>query len=254
MIPTAASLFSQFGSKTAPQLPSYDSECSIKLIMLGESGSGKTSLSQRFSTDEFHPYSESTVGASYCERSMIYEHRLLLDSADVDDDNRAQKPSEPSKINVTFKMWDTAGQEKYHAMASMYYRGAAAAILVFDISRPSTFQTLQLWVEELKAKGPPDIVLIVCGNKCDLDHPGDRQVSREEGDSYAMNIGACYMETSAKVNTNVKELFEEVARQVTDIPVRGSELNGSDGTAEIPISLGATSQDFPASRSACCGS
>ena len=202
--------------------------------MLGESGSGKTSLSLRFSADEFRPYLASTVGASFFETSMIYQD---------DDEDGTEK-----KTNIVFKIWDTAGQEKYHALASMYYRGAAAAILVFDISRASSFQTLQGWVEELKDKGPPDIFMVVCGNKSDLDESGDRQVSQQEAEAYAVDVGACYIETSAKDNKNVRELFKQVAKKVAD----NSNASEDTGTAETPINLGARSQDLE--TSSCCGS
>lgn len=70
---------------------------------------------------------------------------------------------------IKFQIWDTAGQEKYHSLAPMYYRGAAAAIIVYDITRSATFDTLKMWVRELQTMGPENIVLVVCGNKADLE-------------------------------------------------------------------------------------
>jgi Ras-related protein Rab-22 len=171
----------------------YDTERSLKLILLGDTSVGKTSLALRFANDEFRPYMEATIGASFSEPTMIMDRQ-----------------------KITFHVWDTAGQEKYHALASMYYRGASAAVVVFDISRPSSFFTLQRWVEELFEKGPAGIALVVCGNKLDLEASGDRQVTREEAEGYANQIGACYMETSARDATNVREMFEMVARKVPD--------------------------------------
>jgi Ras-related protein Rab-5C len=126
---------------------------------------------------------------------------------------------------IKFQIWDTAGQEKYHSLArkifsnsflrtivtllfffvAMYYRGAAAAILVYDITRTSTFRTLQNWVEELRSKGPKDIALAIAGNKADLED--SREVDRKEAAAYAETIGALYLETSAKDDTNVQDLF-----------------------------------------------
>lgn len=189
----------------------FDHERSLKLILLGDTSVGKTSLALRFSADEFQPYSESTIGASFSEPTMIID-----------------------KTKITFNIWDTAGQEKYHALASMYYRGASAAIVVFDISRPSSFLTLQRWVNELKEKGPGDIVIVVCGNKVDLETSGDRQVSREEAEGYATQIGACYMETSARDNTNVKELFAEVAAKVPiDPDTTSTDTAGTGSTIQL---------------------
>ena len=235
--------------------------------MLGESGSGKSSLSLRFSTDEFQPYTESTVGASFFETSMIYQKgdndkddnaaAITADDSDhgitANDGNAATEPQQKQpKTKVTFKIWDTAGQEKYHALASMYYRGAAAAILVFDISRTHSFRTLQRWVEELKAKGPSDIVVVLCGNKSDLDHSGDRNVSQQQATDYAATVGALYMETSAKDNTGVKEMFRQVAKKIIDdfpdriIPKASDDIVG----AASCINLGVRAQDVDSSS--CC--
>jgi hypothetical protein len=77
---------------------------------------------------------------------------------------------------IKYQIWDTAGQEKYHSLAPMYYRGAAAAIIVYDITRASSFQTLKNWVRELQQLGPENIVIAVCGNKSDLE---DKRVRRD---------------------------------------------------------------------------
>jgi Ras-related protein Rab-5C len=196
MMPSTLEFVNQSnGTREPPVFP--DLETSIKLILLGEANTGKTSLSLRFTHDEFGPYTEPTIGASFFEPTRIYTHAET-----------------GRKTQVTFKIWDTAGQEKYHSLASMYYRGAQSAVIVFDISRPSSFLTLKRWVEELNAKGPPGILLVICGNKLDLEESGDRKVSTEEASEYATSIGAWYIETSARDSTNVKELFEHVAQEI----------------------------------------
>jgi Ras-related protein Rab-22 len=108
------------------------------------------------------------------------------------------------------QIWDTAGQEKYHSLAPMYYRGAAAAIVVYDITRKPSYATLQTWVEELKKHGPPNIVLAVAGNKSDLEDR--RSVPTATAESYASSIGAIFSETSAKDDTNVISIFENVIK------------------------------------------
>ena len=240
--------------------------------MLGESGSGKSSLSLRFSTDEFRPYSESTVGASFFETSMIHrpgdkdkndEHGAarLADNQDdeVTADNNGnattteQQQHQKPNTKVTFKIWDTAGQEKYHALASMYYRGAAAAIIVFDISRTHSFRTLQGWVDELKTKGPSDIVVVLCGNKSDLEDSGDRHVSQQQAMDYAATVGALYTETSAKDNTGVQEMFRQVAKKIIEdfperiLPKASDEVAGASSC----INLGATRAQVVDSSSCC---
>lgn len=94
----------------------------------------------------------------------------------------------------------------------MYYRGAAAAIIVYDITKPATFQTLKNWVRELKQLGPENIVLAVCGNKADQE--AERQVSKEEAAAYAHEIGAIFAETSAKVNKGVQDVFMDLSRRL----------------------------------------
>jgi small GTP-binding protein len=113
---------------------------------------------------------------------------------------------------IGFKIWDTAGQEKYRSLAPMYYRGSQAAILVYDITKPASFESLKDWANELRRNGPADLVLAVCGNKLDLQE--DRLVMRSAGVKYAKQIGALYVETSAKEGDDVERLFVEIARKV----------------------------------------
>ena len=215
-----------FQSKTRrrPAEDQVDCESTVKLILLGETNAGKTSIALRFANDDFSPYSESTIGASFFEKSII-----INESSDGE--------SSPKRRKVIFNIWDTAGQEKYHALASIYYRGAGAAVLVYDISRPGSFSVLQSWAEELKGKGPEGILIIVCGNKVDLEATGDRKVSSDDAKSYADGIGAHYIETSARNNTNVRELFEYIAEQIPNMP---NIANADESAGSTQIQLGAT--------------
>eukprot|EP01031_Cornospumella_fuschlensis_P029341 gene29341-35419_t len=158
----------------------------VKVVLLGDTGVGKSSLVLRFVTNSFRPYSESTIGASFMSKLITVN----------------SKP-------IKFQIWDTAGQEKYHSLAPMYYRGAAAAILVYDITREASFKTLQSWVEELQQKGPKEIALAIAGNKKDLE--ANREVNAEAAASYAEQIGAIFMETSAKDDTNVQDVFTRLS-------------------------------------------
>jgi small GTP-binding protein len=113
---------------------------------------------------------------------------------------------------IKYQIWDTAGQEKYHSLAPMYYRGAAAAVIVYDITRATTFTTLKNWVRELQQLGPENIVIAVCGSKADMEEK--REVSRGEAEAYANEIGAIFLETSAKTNKGVQDVFMELCRKL----------------------------------------
>lgn len=161
----------------------------VKVVLLGDTGVGKSSLVLRFITNEFKPYVESTIGASFMSKLILVD-------------------SQPIK----FQIWDTAGQEKYHSLAPMYYKGAAAAIVVYDITKRKTFETLQQWISELKTQGPENIVLAIAGNKSDLE--SERQVPASEAQAYATSIGASFLETSAKTKSNVDEIFLNISKNL----------------------------------------
>uniref|UniRef100_A0A8C4VZQ0 RAB5B, member RAS onco family n=1 Tax=Gopherus evgoodei TaxID=1825980 RepID=A0A8C4VZQ0_9SAUR len=119
--------------------------CQFKLVLLGESAVGKSSLVLRFVKGQFHEYQESTIGAAFLTQSVC-----------LDD------------TTVKFEIWDTAGQERYHSLAPMYYRGAQAAIVVYDITNQETFARAKTWVKELQRQASPNIVIALAGNKADL--------------------------------------------------------------------------------------
>ncbi|KAF6089100.1 RAB31, member RAS oncogene family [Phyllostomus discolor] len=139
-----------------------------------------------------------------------------------------------------FLIWDTAGQERFHSLAPMYYRGSAAAVIVYDITKQDSFHTLKKWVKELKEHGPENIVMAIAGNKCDLSDI--REVPLKDAKEYAESIGAIVVETSAKNAINIEELFQGISRQ---IPPLDSHENGNNGA----IKLGKPTA--PASRRCC---
>jgi len=121
----------------------------------------------------------------------------------------------------TVQIWDTAGQERYRSLAPMYYRGAAAAVVVFDVTNKETFEGAKTWVTELKRKGDPGVTIALAGNKCDLP---ERNVDRDEAVEYAKAQGIMYMDVSAKSNTNIKEMFVSIAKALP----KASQADNSD--------------------------
>lgn len=160
-----------------------------KLVLLGDMGAGKSSLVLRFVKGQFYDYQESTIGAAFFSQTLA-----------VND------------ITVKFEIWDTAGQERYHSLAPMYYRGAAAAIIVYDITNMDSFARAKKWVQELQRQGNANLVMALAGNKSDL--ASKRKVELEEGQKYADENGLFFMETSAKNAQNVNEIFYEIARKL----------------------------------------
>ncbi|GAB5034081.1 ras-related protein rab-5c-like [Nannochloropsis oceanica] len=193
----------------------------IKLVLLGDSGVGKSSLVLRFVTQSFKPYSESTIGASFMSKVVELDGQT-----------------------VKVQIWDTAGQEKYHSLAPMYYRGAAAAVVVYDLTRAESFATLQRWVSELRERNPKDMEIMIAGNKNDLE--SERQVARSDAEVYAKSIGAGYVETSAKDDVGVRDLFLSLCRKVPGpMPSTGETARGG-------IYLASETQGEKERKGTCC--
>ncbi|KDO33143.1 hypothetical protein SPRG_01955 [Saprolegnia parasitica CBS 223.65] len=156
-----------------------------KIVILGCTDTGKTSLTIRYCHNNFATPTAATIGASFLQK------RILVD-----------------KQKMTLQIWDTAGQERFKSMASMYYRNAKAAILVFDVTKQDTFDKVKEWLSELRKHVDNDIVLALVGNKCDL--PTDFNFGLAE--AYAKEIGATAHRTSAQSGHGVTEMFETVSR------------------------------------------
>jgi len=178
--------------KGTPQRPNGVQQGKIqpfKLVLLGESAVGKSSLVLRFVKGQFHEYQESTIGAAFLTQTVCFDD-----------------------TTVKFEIWDTAGQERYHSLAPMYYRGSQAAIVVYDITNTDTFTRAKNWVKELHRQASANIVIALAGNKADLGNK--RMVEYDEAQAYSEENGLLFMETSAKTAMNVNELFLAIAKKL----------------------------------------
>ncbi|KAJ9562989.1 hypothetical protein OSB04_008149 [Centaurea solstitialis] len=164
----------------------------FKIVLIGDSAVGKSNLLARFARDEFYPNSKSTIGVEF----------------------QTQKIEIKGK-EVKAQIWDTAGQERFRAVTSAYYRGAVGALLVYDISRRQTFDSIGRWLNELHTHSDMNVVSILVGNKSDLKD--DREVSTDEGKSLAETEGLFFMETSALDSSNVTAAFETVVKEIYNI-------------------------------------
>eukprot|EP01065_Artemidia_motanka_P036049 TRINITY_DN43951_c0_g1_i1.p1 TRINITY_DN43951_c0_g1~~TRINITY_DN43951_c0_g1_i1.p1 ORF type:complete len:204 (+),score=52.72 TRINITY_DN43951_c0_g1_i1:76-687(+) len=180
---------------------------SFKLVLLGESAVGKSSIVLRFVRQDFLEFQEATIGAAFLTQVVNLGDQV-----------------------IKFEIWDTAGQERYKSLAPMYYRGAAAAIVVYDITTAETFGRAKNWVGELQRSGDAAVIIALAGNKCDL--ADRRAVDEGEARAYAEEKGLLFMETSAKNNHNVNELFLAIARK---LPSRSAVQNQPRGGPRVDI-------------------
>jgi len=192
--------------------------CQFKLVLLGESAVGKSSLVLRFVKGQFHEYQESTIGAAFLTQTIAVDESTI----------------------VKFEIWDTAGQERYHSLAPMYYRGAQAAIVVYDITNQESFAKAKNWIKELQRQANPNIVIALAGNKADL--AAKRVVEYEEAQAYAEDNGLLFMETSAKSSMNVQDIFLEIARKLPKNEGGGGPAGRGHGGVNISEEAGQQQQ------------
>ncbi|XP_030365682.1 ras-related protein Rab-8A isoform X1 [Strigops habroptila] len=161
----------------------------FKLLLIGDSGVGKTCALFRFSEDAFNATFISTIGIDFKIRTIELDGK-----------------------KIKLQIWDTAGQERFRTITTAYYRGAMGIMLVYDITNEKSFENIRNWVRNIKEHASPDVEKMILGNKCDANDK--RQVSREQGEKLAASFGIKFMETSAKANINIENAFFTLARDI----------------------------------------
>ncbi|OOF99766.1 hypothetical protein ASPCADRAFT_203567 [Aspergillus carbonarius ITEM 5010] len=229
---------------------------SVKLVLLGEAAVGKSSLVLRFVNNDFQENKEPTIGAAFL----------------------TQKCSLPTRT-IKFEIWDTAGQERFASLAPMYYRNAQAALVVYDVTKPSSLTKAKHWVAELQRQASPGIVIALVGNKLDLTNDGNdaagetpaeadgessavdgdetagepqegqdvtsgdaRKVPTREATAYAEEEGLLFFETSAKTGTNVVEVFTAIANAIPESSLKSGRAGGA-GTGQTSLGSGRPAED-----------
>ena len=164
---------------------------SVKVVLVGESGVGKTSIIAQFTTGQFDPDCVTSLSAQFVSKTVEY--------------NNIQKA-------IKFDIWDTAGQEKYRAVAKIFYKDARIVCLVYDITDRHSFQQIkEYWSNQIKNNADSDTIIAVVANKSDLYD--NAQVKNEEGEEYARSINAIFQSTSAKSDSGITNLFDNLGQK-----------------------------------------
>ncbi|XP_049401113.1 ras-related protein RABA4d-like isoform X1 [Solanum stenotomum] len=175
----------------------------FKIILIGDSAVGKSQLLARFARNEFSLDSKATIGVEFQTKTLIVDNKT-----------------------VKAQIWDTAGQERYRAVTSAYYRGAAGAMLVYDLTKHQSFDHMARWLEELRGHADKNIVIMLIANKCDLGSL--RAVPVEDAQEFAERENLFFMETSALQSTNVEGEFMTVLTEIYKI-ISKNTLNAAPG-------------------------
>ncbi|TVU18569.1 hypothetical protein EJB05_34675 [Eragrostis curvula] len=180
----------------------------FKMVLIGDSGVGKSNILSRFTRNHFSLDSKSTIGVEFATKSCSYCLCSVCGILSVLECLMEGK-------TIKAQIWDTAGQERYRAITSAYYRGAVGALLVYDITKRQSFDNVHRWLRELRDHADSSIVIMMVGNKSDLTHL--RAVSEDEGKALAEKEGLFFLETSAMEAVNVEEAFQTIITEVYGI-------------------------------------
>lgn len=161
----------------------------FKLLLIGDSGVGKTCVLFRFAEGAFNATFISTIGIDFKIRTIELDGK-----------------------RIKLQIWDTAGQERFRTITTAYYRGAMGIMLVYDITNEKSFDNIRNWIRNIEEHASRDVEKMILGNKCDMNDK--RQVSKERGEQLAIEHGIKFMETSAKASINVEEAFLTLARDI----------------------------------------
>jgi len=180
----------------------YDISYSVKFIIVGDSSVGKSNILLRFSRNVFDPGHQATLGIEFANKHLIYNNTDYL-----------------------IQIWDTAGQENFRSVTRAYYKASAVAMVVYDITKEETFEHIQAWLKDCKELAPRTVLLVLVGNKSDLED--QRVISKERGENLAKENNMMFFETSALNGNGIEEAFKK-SIEVVDQKIRSGYYNLSD--------------------------
>jgi len=203
----------------------------FKVVLIGDTSVGKTNILSKYLTNDFDPDSKATVGVEFGTKNFKIEDNI-----------------------VKVQIWDTAGQERYRSITNAYYKGAKGSLLVYDITNPKTFESIDRWLSDLKVNGDENISVVLLGNKSDLE--SDRKVSTQQGKEKAEFYKLAFMETSALNGNNIEKAFSEL---ITDVYKNHHDLFAKEAKVVIndrAISLENADENdekIEKEKKGCCG-
>jgi len=191
-----------------------------KLVFVGDSNVGKTSIISRFMYDHFDENYDATIGIDFLAKTHTVKDKT-----------------------VRLQLWDTAGQERFRSLIPSYIRDSSVAVVVYAIDNPESFNSVRKWVDEVRAERDKEVIIFVVGNKTDLDHK--RRIRTDEGRTKAKQLDAYFMETSAKDTHNINALFDEIAQRLPEKQTdAGAAIPGPN--SRVDLNHGGSS------KSGCC--
>ncbi|CAN8328552.1 unnamed protein product [Cochlearia groenlandica] len=205
----------------------------FKVVLIGDSAVGKSQLLARFARDEFSLDSKATIGVEFQTRTLVIDQK-----------------------SIKAQIWDTAGQERYRAVTSAYYRGAVGAMLVYDLTKRESFDHIPRWLEELRAHADKNIVIVLIGNKSDLED--QRAVPTEDAKEFSEKEGLFFLETSALNATNVENSFNTLMTEIfntvnkKNLASAATDSTNQGSLAGKKIVIPGPGQEIPAKTSTCC--
>mmetsp|Transcript_45093 Transcript_45093/g.52155 ORF Transcript_45093/g.52155 Transcript_45093/m.52155 type:complete len:205 (-) Transcript_45093:66-680(-) len=195
---------------------SDNADYEVKLVLVGDSGVGKSNILSRYTRNEFNIESKTTIGVAFEQIHVEIDKRI-----------------------IRLQIWDTSGQERFEAIVSSYYRRATGALLVYDMTKRSTFESLDTWLKEIRLLAEPNAVIILVGNKSDLKHL--RAITKDEGADYAERNGLLFIETSALASENIEEAFAKLASKLFETlkqkPPKLRDTRGRLSEKKDPLSI-----------------
>ena len=203
----------------------------LKLVLIGDSGVGKTNILSRYNNNEFSLATQPTVGVEFGNKIIKKENK-----------------------SIKLQLWDTAGQERYKAITNAFYKGSKGAFVVYDITRKSSFLNIDKWIGELKTNGSEDILIILVGNKSDLEDK--REVSTEDGEKKAKQYGIAFCETSALQGKNIEYAFniliDEIILEIENAKQKEMKNNKSNNKKKSKGIMLNTNNDKNSKKKNCC--